>query len=296
MHSASACPSCVMCYKKGVKPKGGNSNRGSRSERIPLVFGVSGHRDLLPADLPKLHGHLRQIFSRFRAAYPSTPFKLITPLAEGADRLAAEVALEGEIGLLVPLPMRQREYEHDFATEESLSEFRDLLEKADSRWEIQSALNPTGKDRVRQYAEVGEFIARHSHVLILLWDGGDNRKVGGTAWVKKRREHWVHLASRPLRGIAPLAYGPTIQVVTPRASGGSLQPRPAIIGALPPAAEEFAVTMTKLRSHKRRGKRQERPPLYQFAYWAIDGFNATVPAFGPAGNREAHYSATRSRL
>ncbi len=118
-----------MCYKKGVKPKGENSNPGSRSERIPLVFGVSGHRDLLPADLPKLHGHLQQIFSRFRAAYPSTPFKLITPLAEGADRLAAEVALEGEVGLLVPLPMRQREYERDFATEASLSEFRALLEE-----------------------------------------------------------------------------------------------------------------------------------------------------------------------
>lgn len=296
MHSAAACPSCVMCYKKGVKPKGGNSNPGSKSERIPLVFGVSGHRDLLPADLPKLHGHLRQIFSRFRAAYPSTPFKLITPLAEGADRLAAEVALEGEIGLLVPLPMRQREYERDFATKESLSEFRVLLEKADSRWTIAGALNPTGKDRVRQYAEVGDFIARSSHVLILLWDGGDNRKVGGTAWVKKRREHWVNATSDSLCGIAPLVYGPTIQVVTPRASGGLLQPRPAIIGELPPAAEKFAVTLTKLPTRKPSGKRQERPPLYQFVYWAIDCFNESLPKASAARKRPKPHSATRSRL
>ena len=277
MHSASACPSCVMCYKKVVKPRGGNSNPDSRSERIPLVFGVSGHRDLLPADLPKLSEQLRSIFARFRAAYPSTPFKLITPLAEGADRLAAEAALAVEIGLLVPLPMEQQEYERDFATDESISEFRALLAKADSHWEIPAALNLTGKDRIRQYAEVGDLIARHSHVLILFWDGRDNRKVGGTAWVRKRREHWVNAASGSLRGIAPLGYGPTIQVVTPRASGGLFQPRPAIIGDLPPGAAEFAVTLRKPPSHKRGGKRQERPPLYQFVYWAINSFNAAVP-------------------
>ncbi len=53
------------------------------------------------------------------------------------------------------------------------------------------------------YAEVGDFIARHCHVLILLWDGSDNKKVGGTAWVKKRREHWVTAASSPSRGMVP---------------------------------------------------------------------------------------------
>lgn len=296
MHSASACPSWVMCYKKGVKPIGGNSDPGSRSQRIPLVFGVSGHRDLLPADLPKLHKHLRHIFSRFRAAYPSTPFKLLTPLAEGADRLAADVALAAGIALWVPLPMKQREYERDFATEESLSEFRGLLERADSHWEIPAPLKLTGKYRVKQYAEVGDLIARHSHVLILLWDGGDNRKVGGTAWVKKRREHWVKAGSDSLRGMAPVGYGPTIQVVTPRASGGLVQPRPAIIGELPPTAAEFVVTLTKVASHKHGRKKQERPPLYQFVYWAIDSCNAAFPGFGPARSRKDHHSATRSRL
>lgn len=296
MHSASACPSCVMCYKKGVKPKGRNSNPGSKSQRIPLVFGISGHRDLIPADLPRLHEQLRSVFAQFRAAYPATPFKLLTPLAEGADRLAAEVALTSNVGLLVPLPMKREEYERDFAAVESLSEFRRLLAKADSHWEIPSVLHPTGKDRTKQYAEVGELIARHSHVLILLWDGRDNKKVGGTAWVKKRREHWVNAASNPWCGIAPPGYGPTIQVVTRRASGGSFRPRPAIIGDLPPDAEEFAVSVTKLPSRRRSAKRQERSPLYQFVYWAINSFNAAVPGSGPARNRKDRQSTTRSRL
>jgi hypothetical protein len=284
-----------MCYKKGVKPTGGNSKPGSRSERIPLVFGVSGHRDLIPADLPKLHEQLRSIFARFRAAYPSTPFKLITPLAEGADRLAADVALAAGIGLLVPLPMKRKEYEHDFAAVESLSEFRRLLAKADSQWEIPAALHPTGKDRTRQYAEVGEFIARSSHVLILLWDGGDNKKIGGTAWVKKRRDHWVGAASGPLHGVVPLVYGPIIQVVTPRASGRR-RPHPATIGELPPTAAEFGRAQSKRPGYRRGVKGRKRPLLYQLVYWAIDNFNASLPDASAPRKGPKHHSAIRSRL
>jgi hypothetical protein len=231
---------------------------------------------LLIADVPQLRDRLLQIFRCFRAAYPHTPFRLLTPLAEGADRLTAEVALACKIGLFVPLPMEQREYEQDFTAAESLTEFRALLARAESHWEIPTATNPGTGSRTEQYAEVGDLIARHSHVLILLWDGGDNRKVGGTAWVKKRREYWVNAASDPFGGIGLLGYGPTIQVVTPRASGHSPRPRPATIGELPPSAAEFAVTLSKDPSYKGCENRK-RPPLYQLVYWAINSFNADVP-------------------
>lgn len=282
--------------QKVVKPRGGNLNPGSRAERIPLVFGVSGHRDLRPADLPKLREQLRSIFARFRAAYPATPFKLITPLAEGADRLAAEVALAADIGLLVPLPMKRKEYERDFATSESLSEFRRLLGKADSHWEIPATLHPTGKHRTKQYAEVGDLIARHCHVLILFWDGEDNKKVGGTAWVKQRREHWVDAASDPFQGVVPLVYGPTIHVVTPRVSGTGRGLRPGTIGDLPPSAAEFASTLSKFSTGKRGGNRPKNPPLYQLVYWAIDIFNESLPDASAGRKRTKRHSATRSRL
>ena len=279
-----------------MKAKDANPNYGSVSKRLPLIFGVSGHRDLLSADVPQLRDQLLQIFARFRAAYPHTPFRLRTPLAEGADRLTADVALASEIGLFVPLPMEQQEYERDFTAAESLAEFRALLAMAESHWEIPIATNPGTESRTWQYAEVGDFIARHSHVLILLWDGGDNRKVGGTAWVKKRREHWVNAASDPSRGIVPLGYGPTIQVVTPRAAGHLPRPRPVTIGDLPPSAAEFAVTLSKRPSLKEGGNRQERPPLYQLVFWAINTFNADVPGSGAVRNRKKRQPATRSRL
>ena len=261
--------------KQGTGP-----NRDSFSGRLPLVFGVSGHRDLRIADIPQLREQLFRVFARFRAAYPNTPFQLLSPLAEGADRLTAEVALASEIELFVPLPMERKEYERDFTTAESLAEFRALLAVAESHWKILIPRKPVFENRTAQYAAVGDFIARSSHILILLWDGKDNRKIGGTAWVKRRREHWVNATAERSRGVDAIGYGPTIQVVTPRASGSSPRLRPATIGELPPSAAEFAVTLEKHPSYGRGGGRQKRPPLHQLVYWAIDSFNAAVPNSG----------------
>lgn len=266
------------------------------SKRLPLIFGVSGHRDLLIADVPQLRYQLSQVFASFRAAYPHTPFRLLTPLAEGADRLTAEAALACEISLCVPLPMKRQDYERDFTSAGSLAEFRTLFAMAEYHWEIPTGPNPRAQSRTQQYAEVGDLIARYSHILILLWDGTDNRKVGGTAWVKKRREHWVGAASNPFSGTVSLAYGPTIQVVTPRASGGLPRPRPATIGELPPSAKEFAVILSKHQTNDRGGNNPARPRLYQLVYWALDTFNASVASASPVRSRKKRQSATRSRL
>jgi hypothetical protein len=254
--------------------------------RLPLIFGVSGHRDLVATDLPELRRQLSRVFSSFRAAYPHTPFQLLTPLAEGADRLAAEVALASEIDLLVPLPMEQAEYEDDFATAKSLEEFRALLAMAKSRWEIPMTGKAGTEGRTRQYAKVGELIVRESHVLILLWDGEENRKVGGTSWVRRRREHWVRENAQARPGLKGFAYGPTIQVVTPRVSGRLPRPRPATIGELPPSATKFAAALSKRPGAQRSKKKGKRPPPYQLTFWANDRFNSAIPGSRPARRRK----------
>jgi len=205
----------------------------------PFVFGISGHRDLVRSDLPELRQHLRMVFERYRERYPDASLELLSPLAEGADRVAAEVALTCRIKVKVPMPMAQPEYECDFTTVESLGEFRRLLAEASSQWEVSDCSSKQrslsdNEVRAQKYAAVGEFIARESHVLILLWDGRDNQKVGGTAWVKKRREHWTRVAAQG--GAAPDVFGyvGTIQVVTPRATADrTTQPRIEIVGDLP---------------------------------------------------------------
>jgi hypothetical protein len=209
--------------------------------KAPFIFGISGHRDLVPADLPELRAQLEIVFSRFRSAYPEAAFQLLSPLAEGADRLAAELALACGIKLLVPMPMAQEEYELDFADALSLAEFRRLLAAAELNWQIRNESERALSDndaRAEKYAAVGDYIARKSHVLILLWDGRDNEKIGGTAWVRKRREHWIKEAKKNAPAPAPYGYVQTIQIVTPRvtaAGSGQERPRIEIVGDVPAA-------------------------------------------------------------
>src|SRR3954451_21244569 len=113
-------------------------------ERPTLIFGVSGHRDLVASDLPELRRQLDRVFASFCAAYPGYRFELLSPLAEGADRLAAEVALARGITLRVPMPMLQTEYERDFPDRESLEEFRRLLKAAQASWVVQTEKDSAG--------------------------------------------------------------------------------------------------------------------------------------------------------
>ena len=88
-----------------------------------FTFGVSGHRDPVESDFPELQKQIGIVFDRFRSAYPDASFELLSPLAEGADRIMAEVALKTDVRLVVPLPMAQAEYERDFTTAESLDDY-----------------------------------------------------------------------------------------------------------------------------------------------------------------------------
>ena len=218
-------------------------DRGAAAKTATFVFGVSGHRDTLLEDLPELSERIQTVFDRFRLAHPKATFELLSPLAEGADRIAAEVALRSGLQLVVPLPMPQADYEKDFTTSESLQDFRRLLTAAGSVFEVNS---PKTDDRVSKYAAVGDYIARRSHVLILLWDGQNNEKVGGTAWVKKRRGHWEDLAKA--EGGAPPMFGyvGTIQIVTPRRTNRSRRLKIEIIGDLPSPAITQAQERSKL--------------------------------------------------
>ncbi|MFL6520368.1 MAG: hypothetical protein ACJ8NS_09135 [Chthoniobacterales bacterium] len=217
----------------------------SAATKSPFVFGVSGHRDVRPEDTAELKSHIQLVFGRFRLAYPAASFELLSPLAEGADRIAAEVAVHSGIRLVVPMPMAQTEYEKDFGTQESLGEFRRLLATADSHFEVRDT-EPGSDRRSKKYAVVGDYIARRSHVLILLWDGQDNEKIGGTAWVKKRREHWVNSTKAGDKAPPVFGYAGTIHIVTPRLTDADSHPEIEIIGDLPPIVGGQADERSKL--------------------------------------------------
>lgn len=224
--------------------RGKDRDFGRAAGTAPFIFGVSGHRDLVSADLPELRTQIETVYSRFRSAYPDASLQLLSPLAEGADRLAAELALACGIKLFVPMPMAQAEYEGDFASATSLDEFRRLLAAAESSWEVSNEDEPKERRRsdtdirAMKYAAAGDYIAQKSHVLLLLWDGRDNEKVGGTAWVRKRREYWIEAAKKGGSEPDTFGYVRTIQIVTPRVTAttsSQKRPRIEIIGDLPVA-------------------------------------------------------------
>ena len=195
--------------------------------RIPLVLGVTGHRRLRAEDIPRLEAAVRDLFTALRRASPTTPLLLITPLAEGADRLVARVALEAGAELVVPLPLPPEEYARDFP--ETAAEFDRLL--AHQRTVRRIQLPDVGAGRDLQYALVGLYVARHSQILIALWDGVGSTDTGGTAQiVQYRRTGRFHgpqsvadnleRAPRPFGLLSspldPPDTGPVYQVITPR--------------------------------------------------------------------------------
>ena len=164
---------------------------GPGPDLLPVVVGVSGHRTLRPQDVAPLEASVSAIFAEMRAAWPTTPLCVLSPCAEGADRLVARVALRHGARLLVLLPMPRALYEADFSPA-SLAEFRSLADRPGVRClEVpllagtteEGVADPLGADRKLQYLRMGTFLARHCAVLVALWNGKPGAEVGGTAQI-----------------------------------------------------------------------------------------------------------------
>lgn len=197
--------------------------------RIPIIVGVTGHRDLRNEDKPALKKAVFNILSTIIADVPNSPIILLSPLSEGADCLVAEVALSLGISLTVPLPLPVKEYEKDFTSSQSLAEFRLLMEKAELCFELSyrdvSTVTEKGiqeKSRDRCYLEVGTYIAKYSQILIALWDGVEKGNSVGTSEIVKYRLKGIPLSfGQQHYSLDPVESGPIYHVATPRISNPS---------------------------------------------------------------------------
>lgn len=159
--------------------------------------GVTGHRSL--ADEAALAREVDNVLVRIReqrASHDGDPpvILLVSPIAEGADRLVArEVLKDPTAKLHVALPFPKDDYMNDFGAPGSKKEFETLLSRAD---EVVT-LPPAGT-RNEGYEQAGLYVLDNCDVLIAIWDGEPPRGQGGTAEiVAKAREHgipvfWIH--------------------------------------------------------------------------------------------------------
>jgi hypothetical protein len=169
-------------------------------ERVPyrLWIGVTGHRTI--ANVEGVRAAIREVLRRVAAQLPrvdQTPvrFGVISPLAEGADRLVAEAVLEHHDAVLeAALPLPVDDYLRDFDTEESREEFRTLLGRARQVTEMFPA-----DSREHAYKQVGEYVVDRCDVLITVWNRAHAGGTGGTeetyryAIGRKRRELAVYV-------------------------------------------------------------------------------------------------------
>ena len=155
-----------------------------------LTIGVTGHRDLVASELPAIEDRLVAFFESLARDYPELPLQLITPLAEGGDQVAAEVALSLGVSVVAVLPMAQSEYERDFSGPEALGRFHDLLERSDEVIVLPPVAGDletpySAHERALQYAQLGVFTSDHCQILLALWDGRLGESIGGTGHVVK---------------------------------------------------------------------------------------------------------------
>ncbi|MDE2235646.1 MAG: hypothetical protein KGL13_07670 [Gammaproteobacteria bacterium] len=155
---------------------------------LPLVIGVTGHRDLASKDIARIQESLVALFTCLRRQYPHTPLRVLSPLAEGADRLVAKVALEHGAELVVPLPMGETEYRKDFP--DTVAEFDALKSQASMVYTLpppaeaaNDAADLSGSRRDACYENVGLHIINHSQLIVALWDGIPVTDRGGTAQI-----------------------------------------------------------------------------------------------------------------
>ncbi len=161
----------------------------ARNSKDGLVFsiGVTGHRDCDPASAPQVREHLAAELGRLKDLFASMPIELVSGLAEGADTIATEAALELDLPVRAVLPMPRTLYEDDFSGE-ALERFRRLAD--DPRIRVEEIPLPVdvsaedvreGAPRDVLYARLMSYLVRRSNVLVALWDGEVTGLQGGSS-------------------------------------------------------------------------------------------------------------------
>lgn len=192
--------------------------------RLALRVGVSGHRiNRLLADAEKfaeIRLRVREALAEIKRAalqvgcwYPGVYsiaeplFRIVTPLAEGADQLVAEEGVAQGYKLNVLLPFAPETYKeffqapHDKSHEHPRAAFDRLMglecvecvQQMDGAWD--------DEHRPNTYFAVGLAMLRHSDIVIAIWDGKPAEGIGGTGDIVREAQKfeipvvWIDIAN-----------------------------------------------------------------------------------------------------
>lgn len=168
--------------------------RGSKA----LCVGVTGHRpNRMPAaQWSRIKQDLADLMAGIEASHSGRRPILLSGLAEGADRLAAFVALGRGWALRSILAFHRTRFEQDFPEAFAIGEFRALLAISEGVVEPKKSA-PLGRPE-DGYDAVGRRIVAESDILVAIWDGAASQGKGGTvevialAQARGTPVFWVH--------------------------------------------------------------------------------------------------------
>jgi hypothetical protein len=243
--------------------------------RLPLLIGVTGHRDLPAWAREDVARSVRSVLQAAQKDYgDEMPIAVVTSLAKGADQLVAEIALELELGVRAILPVSRERLEVDnSAAHASLQRILDhpkteVVDLSDFRELEETLATPGNKpefaDQLR-FEQAGLTVARHSHILLALvhpeevialsprreFKRNEQAPLGGS---RRIVEFWITgrlaggaVALSPLAPegslLRPVLTGPLIHIATPRESKGeradSLRFTAGALTPMLPAHAEF---------------------------------------------------------
>ena len=171
------------------------------------MIGVTGNRIL--ADPDRISFGIAEAIDRIVEAFPGGSMRIVSCLAEGADRLVAhQMQRYPDSQLTAVLPLPQSDYMTDFSTTQSKREFLGLLDRADKLVEL-----PMSRPREQAYETAGRYVLDHCDVLVAIWDGSHAQGRGGTGdVVSEARKRglpiaWVQAGNRKLGTKEPTTLG-----------------------------------------------------------------------------------------
>lgn len=254
--------------------------------RIPFIVGITGHRDLDPADLPRLREVMETELRALERRLPNTPMIVLSPLAEGADRLAAQVAIQLGWEVIAPLPLPPKEYQSDFDSDASRAEFNHLLKQCLGYFTVPVPASALG-DRTAAYEAVGRYIASHAQLILALWDGNVTTKAAGTSKIVHWRLTHTHNLGQPPLTPDPVASGPIVHIRTRRLSGQNVDGPFSVHWLYPPCTADGVDLRGADCAERSRTSYDERATRQ-------DSYNAYVTSKLPS--RQAIFQQSAERL
>lgn len=162
--------------------------------RLTLNIGITGHRAVILPEgaVAALRPVIAAVFTELREAairlhdaertiFATTLplLRLHSPLATGADQLAATIARSCGFHVRALLPFAPQDYSQDFAEGVERDEYDRQLDAADEYF----ALPGNRGDAEGAYVLVGKAVIAAADILVAIWDGAEGNGPGGTAHV-----------------------------------------------------------------------------------------------------------------